>query len=234
MGITNTISELSNYFYQWHKNKYDEIHQATVDTQNNIYETIFGPNGIKDKLDTLKDDFDSLLNRYNTLVAGSTSTIHNLENDIANNKNNIATLSNNKADKTAVATWTQVPLENSKGNNVDVSGTVQLWVNSSVRLARLTGNFTTWNNTTKHFKSKFFIPFNKTPSTGTDYGKLKDANRIYIKVPDAYRPKKHAATAPLTGSTIIEVWTADGYVYFSTHYSKVHTATNNGSVMWHY
>ena len=235
MGITNTISELSNYFYQWHENRYNDIHDITVKTQQTIYETIFGQGGIQETLETLVDDFNDLLNRYNTLTANTDSTIKNLETNISNNKISITNLNNNKADKTAVATWTQVTLENSKGNNVNVSDTVQLWVNSSVRLARLTGNFTTWNNTTKYLKShKFFIPFNKTPSTGTDYGKLKDANRIYIKVPNAYIPKKHVAKAPLTPSTNIEVHANDGYVYFSTYYSKVHTATNSGSVMWHY
>ena len=232
MGITNTISELSNYFYQWHKNKYNEIHNITVTTQQTIYETIFGQGGIQETLNTLVVNFNNLLNRYNTLTANSNSTIKNLETDISNNKISITNLNNNKADKTAVATWTQVPLENSKG--IDVSGTVQLWVNSSVRLARLTGDFTTWNHQTKYLTSKFFIPFNKTPSTGTGYYNLKDANRVYIKVPNAYIPKLHVAKAPLTPSTNIEVHADDGYVYFTTHYSKVHKATNSSSVMWHY
>ena len=232
MGITNTISELSNYFYQWHENRYNDIHDITVKTQQTIYETIFGQGGIQETLETLVDDFNDLLNRYNTLTANTNSTIKNLETDISNNKISITNLNNNKADKTAVATWTQVPLENDKG--IDVSGTAKLWVNSSVRLARLTGEFTTWNNTKGYITSKFFIPFNKTPSTGTDYADLAPANRVYIKVPNAYIPKEHAAKASLTPSTTIEVHANDGYVYFTTHHSKVHTATNSSSVMWHY
>lgn len=232
MGITNTISELSNYFYQWHKNKYDEIHDVTI--VQTIYETIFGQGGIQETLNTLVLNFNNLLNRYNTLTANSNSTIKNLETDISNNNTSITNLKNNKADKTAVATWTQVPLENSKGNNVDVSNTVQLLVNSSVRLARLTGNFTTWNNTTGHLSSKFFLPYGATPKTGTDYGKLKDANRIYIKVPDTYRPKRHITKTPLTPSTLIQVSANDGYIYFTTYYNKVHVANHSGSIMWNY
>lgn len=108
MGITNTISELSNYFYQWHKNKYNEIHQSTVDTQNTIYEAIFGTNGIKGKVETLTTNFNSLLNRYNTLTANSNSTIANLESNINANKTSITNLNNNKADKSAVSrkSWT--------------------------------------------------------------------------------------------------------------------------------
>lgn len=108
MGITNTISELSNYFYQWHKNKYDEIHNATIETQNTIYETIFGQEGIQETLNTLVLNFNNLLNRYNTLTANSSSTIKNLETDISTNKADITNLSNNKADKSAVSrkSWT--------------------------------------------------------------------------------------------------------------------------------
>lgn len=117
MGITNTISELSNYFYQWHKNKYDEIHQNTVDTQNTIYETIFGTNGIKEKVETLTTNFNSLLNRYNTLTSNSSSTIHNLETSISSNNTKITNLENNKIDKnkaiqkeTTSACWNYVEI----------------------------------------------------------------------------------------------------------------------------
>lgn len=108
MGITNTISELSNYFYQWHKNKYDEIHNVTITTQQTIYETIFGQGGIQETLNALVLNFNNLLNRYNTLTANSSSTIKNLETDISTNKTNITNLSNNKADKSAVCrkSWT--------------------------------------------------------------------------------------------------------------------------------
>lgn len=108
MGITNTISELSNYFYQWHKNKYDEIHKDNETTQQTIYETIFGQEGIQETLSTLALNFNDLLNRYNTLTANSNSAIKNLETDIGNNKTKITNLSNNKADKSAVCkkSWT--------------------------------------------------------------------------------------------------------------------------------
>lgn len=108
MGITNTISELSNYFYQWHKNKYDEIHNATISTQNTIYETIFGQGGIQETLNTLVSNFNNLLNRYNTLTANSNSTIKNLETDISTNKRDIDILKNEKANKNDVAkkSWT--------------------------------------------------------------------------------------------------------------------------------
>ena len=117
MGITNTISELSNYFYQWHKNKYDEIHNVTVATQQTIYETIFGQGGIQETLNALVLNFNNLLNRYNTLTSGSSSTIHNLETSISSNSTKITNLENNKIDKnkaiqkeTTNACWSYVEI----------------------------------------------------------------------------------------------------------------------------
>lgn len=134
MGITNTISELSNYFYQWHKNKYDEIHNVTITTQQTIYETIFGQGGIQETLNTLVLNFNNLLNRYNTLTANSSSTIKNLETDINANKGDITWLKNNKIDtnkaiqkESTGACWNHVQLAyNPQLNN---SYPTQLWYN---------------------------------------------------------------------------------------------------------
>lgn len=233
MGITSTINELSVYFEEWHKKKYEKLHQITNDKLNEVYNIIFAkPDGLQARLQKLEINFQNLLSAYNTLTEGTTSTIKNLDDKILANSNNIINLNNNKVNKNDITYWRNINISSAGANH---NSDITFIVNETLKLAQLTGKVNVWSTSkTVNSTVQYYEAINSTPSTGSAYYKVANNNKIFFTVPAEYRPDYHAASCSVSPRTTFYLSRQDGRLKFNTTYNGDSVNPKYIYMLWHY